>query len=155
VAIVATEVGVLLVNRMRCPLTDLAGTTLKAKGKLLIYHGTADPVFSSNYTQAWYDALRGRDSHASDYARVFFVPGMNHCGGGPATDQFDALTPLVAWVEKGTAPDSIVATVAPNNADRPATWSASRSRPLCAYPKKAILNSGATDLESASSFACQ
>jgi hypothetical protein len=79
-------------------------TTLKAKGKLLIYHGTADPVFSSNYTQAWYDALRGRDSHASDYARVFFVPGMNHCGGGPATDQFDSFTPWWPGSRRGRRP---------------------------------------------------
>jgi hypothetical protein len=129
--------------------------TLKAKGKLLVYHGTADPVFSSNYTRNWYDALRGGDPAAADYARFFLVPGMNHCAGGPATDAFDAFSALVAWVEQGKAPDSIEARVAPNNADKPAAWSASRSRPLCAYPKNARLKARATDLESASSFACE
>lgn len=132
--------------------TNLA--QLKAKGKLLVYHGTADPVFSSNHTRNWYESLRGADANAADYARVFLVPGMNHCGGGPATDSFDAFSALVDWVEKGTAPDNITATVAPGNTERPAGWSATRSRPLCAYPKRAALKSGATDLESASSFAC-
>ena len=39
------------------------------------------------------------------------VPGMNHCGSGPSTDQFDMLTPLVQWVEKGVAPDRVIANV--------------------------------------------
>jgi feruloyl esterase len=130
-------------------------TTVKAKGKLLVYHGTADPVFSSNYTRNWYDKLKSRDASAASHVRLFLVPGMNHCGGGMATDSFDAFTPLVDWVEKGAAPDSINATVASGNTDKPASWSATRSRPLCAYPNKAVLKTGATDLESASSFVRQ
>lgn len=129
--------------------------TLKAKGKLLVYHGTADPVFSSNHTASWYSRLQAKDASAASYARLFLVPGMNHCSGGPATDSFDAFTPLVEWVEKGSAPDTIIATVGAGNADKPVAWSSSRSRPLCAYPKHAVLKSGATDLESASSFMCQ
>ncbi|MEY2876350.1 MAG: hypothetical protein RLZZ373_3721, partial [Pseudomonadota bacterium] len=127
----------------------------KAKGKLLVYHGTADPVFSSNHTASWYSRLQAKDAAAASYARLFLVPGMTHCGGGPATDSFDAFTPLVEWVEKGSTPDTILATVGAGNADKPATWSSTRSRPLCAYPKHAVLKSGATDLESAASFACQ
>ena len=46
---------------------------------------------------------------ADAFARLFLVPGMNHCSGGPATDQFDMLAPLVAWVEQGKAPDSVTA----------------------------------------------
>ena len=85
---------------------------------------------------------------------------MNHCSGGPATDQFDMLTPLVNWVEKGQAPDSVVANVrgagnaAAVNTDVPATWSANRSRPLCAYPKVARYN-GTGDVERAGSFSCK
>ncbi len=130
-------------------------TTLKAKSKLIVYHGTGDPVFSSNDTTNWYNNLRAADASAASYARLFLVPGMNHCGGGPATDNFDMLTALVSWVEQGAAPDTVKATVATGNADKPAAWSSSRSRPLCAYPKKAMFVSGATDLESASSFSCQ
>jgi feruloyl esterase len=129
--------------------------TLKARAKLLVYHGTADPIFSSNDTRDWYDGLVRHDARAADYARLFLVPGMNHCGGGPATDDFDALSAVVDWVEQGTAPQRIVAKVAAANADRPSSWSAARSRPLCPYPQKAVLKTGATDLEAADSFVCQ
>jgi feruloyl esterase len=79
---------------------------------------------------------------------VFPVPGMNHCAGGPATDQFDAFSALVAWVEKGTAPDQIVAKAGPNT-----PWPG-RTRPLCAYPKVARYK-GAGSLEDAASFECR
>lgn len=129
--------------------------TLKRRAKLLVYHGAGDGVFSVNDTIRWYDTLRAADARASDYARLFVVPGMNHCGRGPATDRFDAFAALVDWVEKGVAPQQIVATVDPHNPDKPAAWSADRSRPLCAYPAKAVLRTGATDLENAASFICR
>ena len=125
-------------------------------GKLIVYHGTADPVFSPNDTIAWYDALAAGDAGSASYARLFLVPGMNHCAGGPATDRFNMLTALEDWVEKGTAPDSVQAGV--NAADPDviaAGWPATRTRPLCAYPKQAKLKAGATDTESAASFQCQ
>jgi len=84
------------------------------------------------------------------------VPGMNHCGGGPATDRFSMLPVLENWVERGVAPDVVVAGVNASDPDVIAKgWSAKRTRPLCAYPKQAMLKAGATDLESASSFVCQ
>jgi len=135
---------------------------LKNRGaKLLVYHGTSDPIFSSDDTTAWYESLRSANNgDAANFARFFRVHGMNHCSGGPATDQFDALTPLVNWVEKGQAPDALAATArgAGNaggvNADLPSAWSATRSRPLCAYPKVARYN-GTGDIEQAASFACR
>jgi Tannase and feruloyl esterase len=57
---------------------------------------------------------------------------MGHCGGGPSTDQFDPLPPLVDWVEYGIAPDKIIAS-GTNFTSAPTT----RSRPLCLYPKEA------------------
>jgi alpha-beta hydrolase superfamily lysophospholipase len=136
--------------------------TLKNRGaKMMVYHGTSDPIFSSDDTTAWYNALRSENAgDASNFARYYPVPGMNHCSGGPATDQFDMLTPLVNWVEKGQAPDSVLANVrgvgnaAAVNTDVPSTWSASRSRPLCAYPKVARYN-GSGDVESAANFSCK
>ncbi|MEO8057679.1 MAG: tannase/feruloyl esterase family alpha/beta hydrolase [Burkholderiales bacterium] len=131
-------------------------TTLKARGKLIVVHGTADPVFSPNDTMAWYDALNAADASAPSYARLFLVPGMNHCAGGPATDRFDMLTALENWVEKGTAPDAVRATVNATDPDVVAAgWPATRSRPLCAYPKQATLKTGATDTEDAASFECR
>lgn len=140
--------------------TDLS--TLKNRGgKILVYHGVSDAIFSVDDTAAWYDGLRAANGgDASNFARFFRVPGMGHCSGGPATDQFDMLTPLVAWVEQGQAPDSIVATArgAGNaggvNAELPAGWAADRTRPLCPYPQVARYN-GSGSLESADSFSCQ
>ncbi|MET0550596.1 MAG: tannase/feruloyl esterase family alpha/beta hydrolase, partial [Xanthomonas sp.] len=122
------------------------------------YHGTGDGIFSFADTAAWYDRLRATDADAASYARLFAVPAMAHCAGGPSTDQFDALTPLVAWVEQGQAPDAIVASArgsgsdAPN-AEVPASWSSQRSRPLCPYPQVARYVGG--DVEAASSFVCR
>lgn len=135
---------------------DLKFAALAARGKLIVVHGTSDPVFSANDTIAWYDALTASDPGAGRYARLFLVPGMNHCSGGPATDRFDLLTSLVNWVEHGVAPDTIVATVNPSDPDVVAAgWPATRSRPLCAYPKQAVLKAGASDTEVAASFQCQ
>ena len=131
-------------------------STLKKRGKLIVVHGTADPVFSPNDTMGWYDALKAADASAPDYARLFLVPGMNHCAGGPATDRFDMLTALENWVEKGTAPDAVVATVNAADPDVVAAgWPATRSRPLCAYPKQAMLKSGVSNTENAASFECR
>jgi len=137
-------------------------STLKSRGaKIMVYHGTSDPIFSSDDTTAWYDALRAANGgDASNFARFYRIPGMTHCSAGPATDQFDMLTPLVNWVENGQAPDSVIANVrgpgnlAGANPDIPATWSPSRSRPLCPYPTVARYN-GFGSLEIASSFVCQ
>ena len=136
-------------------------TPLRSRGaKVMAYHGTSDPIFSSDDTTAWYEALRATyDGNASDFARFYRVPGMTHCSGGPTTDQFDMLTPLVNWVEQGIAPDSVVATArgvgnaAGANADVPSTWAANRTRPLCAYPKVARYK-GTGSIEVADSFSC-
>jgi feruloyl esterase len=140
--------------------TDLGA--LKNRGaKMVVYHGTSDPIFSSDDTTAWYEGLRAANGgDASDFARFYRVPGMNHCSGGPSTDQFDILTPLMNWVEKGQAPDSVTASArgAGNsggaNADVPSTWSATRTRPLCAYPKVAVYK-GTGSMEDAANFSCQ
>ena len=118
-------------------------TTLQTRGaKMMVYHGVSDAIFSVNDSEASYKGVQSiHGTAAAGFARFFRVPGMGHCSGGPAADQFDMLTPLVNWVEKGHAPDTVIATArgAGNaggvNADVPATWAANRTRPLCAYPK--------------------
>jgi feruloyl esterase len=128
-------------------------------GRMIVYHGTSDPVFSSDDTAAWYERVQAANGgDASSFARYFPVPGMKHCAGGPATDQFDMLGALVDWVEQGKAPASVVAaargagTPVPN-AEVPSNWSAQRTRPLCPYPQVATYTGG--DTERASSFACK
>ena len=134
---------------------------LGARGaKMMIYHGTSDPIFSSDDTTAWYESLRTGGGRTSNSARFFRIPGMTHCSGGPATDQFDMLTPLVNWVEYGVAPESVVATArgannpAGANPDLPSNWAAGRNRPLCPYPQVARYK-GSGSLETAESFSCQ
>jgi len=134
-------------------------SALKTRGaKLMVYHGTSDPVFSSNDTTDWYQHLAATNGgDASNFARLYTVAGMNHCSGGPSADQFDMLTPMIAWVEQGTAPDSVIATArdasnAVPNPDVPTSWGAGRTRPLCPYPKVAHYKGG--DINAASSFAC-
>jgi pimeloyl-ACP methyl ester carboxylesterase len=137
-------------------------STLKNRGaKMMVYHGTADPIFSSDDTTAWYEALRtANNGDAGNFSRFFHVPGMNHCSSGPATDQFDMLTPLVDWVERGIVPASVRAQVRGTgnvggaNADVPASWSATRSRPLCPYPQVARYK-GTGSVELADSFECR
>lgn len=130
-------------------------------GKIIVYHGVSDPIFSVNDSEAWYKGLqRHHHGEAGRFARFFRVPSMGHCSGGPAVDQFDVITPIVNWVEHGQAPDSLIASARGTgnaggvNAEVPATWAANRTRPLCAYPKVAVYQ-GSGSLESASSFACQ
>jgi len=118
-------------------------------GKLIVPHGASDPVFSLNDTLAWYgevDAVNG--GSAADFVRVFPVPGMAHCFGGPATDRFDALSALMRWVERGSAPDRILATAGPTT-----PWPG-RTRPLCPYPKIARYT-GSGSIEKAANFRCQ
>lgn len=116
--------------------------------KLIVPHGVSDPVFSVNDTTAWYRELDARyDGKAGDFVRVFPVPGMGHCGNGPATDRFPAFQAMVAWVEQGTAPDRLVATA---GAQTP--WPG-RTRPLCPYPTYARYE-GTGNKEAAESFQC-
>jgi hypothetical protein len=137
-------------------------STLKNRGgKLIVYHGVSDPIFSVDDSETFFRGLRNaNDGDASNFARFFRVPGMGHCSGGPATDQFDALTALVAWVEQGNAPAQITASArGPGNAggvnaEVPAGWAADRTRPLCPWPQVARYR-GTGSLELAANFSCQ
>lgn len=95
---------------MKADSTDLSG--FKARGgKLIIVHGVSDPVFSIQDIVNWWNEVNALNGgQASQFVRLFAVPGMNHCAGGPSTDQFDAFAALVDWVEQGRPPDRIIAT---------------------------------------------
>ena len=129
--------------------TDLAGFK-QNNGRLIMYGGRADPAVSSFETIAYYDKVnQAQNGTAAQFVRLFLVPGMNHGAGGPATDRFDALTALEDWVERGVAPDSILAA-----ATNPGYFGvASRTRPLCAYPTWARYK-GTGDINVASNFNC-
>ncbi len=116
-------------------------------GKLILAHGMADGIFSPHESIDYYQRMQQAHGAATpDLARLFLIPGMGHCQGGAATDQWDGLGALVDWVEKGQAPQRITAmgsAVFPN-----------RTRPLCAYPGYAHYN-GLGDVEDAASFSCR
>lgn len=132
----------------------------KRGAKILTYHGVSDAVFSELDTRAWVDRVSSQVSNSGNVVRHFSVPSMSHCSGGPAADQFDALTPLVQWVEQGKAPQAIVASVrgvgnaGGVNAELPKDWAAKRTRPLCAYPAVAKYK-GNGSIEDAANFSCQ
>jgi feruloyl esterase len=123
-------------------------TFSSAGGKLLFYHGVSDPWFSALDTVGYYERLGASNGGADavlGWSRLFLVPGMGHCGGGAqALDRFDLLTPLVEWVEKGTAPNAVAA----SGRSFPG-----RTRPLCAYPQYARYK-GTGNSEDAVNFEC-
>lgn len=123
----------------------------KNGGKMLIYHGHADTSLSVNDSIAWWNAINTTaGGAAAGFVRLYTIPGMNHCTGGPSTDQFDVLGPLVNWVERGVAPDTITAT-----ASNPGYFGvAKRTRPLCPYPTWAHYN-GSGDINDAANFSCK
>ena len=87
--------------------TDLS--TFKARGgKMIIYEGVSDPVFSAHDIRDWYKKLVENMGNVDNFTRLFMVPGMNHCGGGPAMENFDALTALEKWTEENMALDCLV-----------------------------------------------
>jgi Tannase and feruloyl esterase len=121
----------------------------KHGGKLLMYHGWADPGIapenSVNYFTSVEDTVGGK-SKAANSIRLFMVPGMGHCRGGDGTDNFDSLSALASWVEANKAPDSIPASHRTKGV-------VDRTRPLCAYPQTAhYKGSGSTD--DAANFVC-
>src|SRR5258708_27624599 len=86
--------------------------------KLLVYHGFSDPALPAFRTIRHYEALARRTSGLDKLRknmRLFMVPGMHHCGGGPGPNLFDTLSVLEKWVEGGVAPDAIPATHFVNN----------------------------------------
>ena len=117
-------------------------------GKLMFFHGVSDAWFSSLDTIQYYERLAADNAATplANWSRLFLVPGMGHCNGGErTTDRFNMLEPLVSWVEKGMAPDRIIATGASVPGE---------SRPLCPYPAHAHYN-GTGDAKDAASYSCR
>ena len=82
-----------------------------------------------------------------DWFRLFMIPGMAHCGGGPGPNQFNTLAALERWRESGTPPDRVIAAHVTNNR-------VDRTRPLCAYPQVAVYK-GIGSINDAENFVCK
>jgi feruloyl esterase len=124
-------------------------------GKLLQYHGWADPDISPLNSVNYFESVAKFEgggtgkgiSRTQNFYRLFLVPGMNHCFGGAGTDTFDTLSTLEQWVEHGTAPDRIIASHATNGV-------VDMTRPLCAYPAHAVYK-GTGGTNDAANFSCK
>jgi feruloyl esterase len=118
-------------------------------GKLLMYTGWADPILPAQDVVDYYDDVTrtmGSAAHTTDFFRLFMVPGMGHCSGGPGTTQFDMLSALEQWVEQKKPPVTIPAAHTSHGVLQ-------RTRPLCMYPKIANwTGNGSTD--NAANFVC-
>ena len=126
---------------------DLAA--FKARGgKLLQYHGWNDQLISAENSVNYYSSVLGRmGSKEDDWYRLFMVPGMMHCGGGPGPNQFNAMGALERWRESGVAPDQITAHHVENNR-------VTMTRPLCPYPQVATYK-GTGSTNDDANFACK
>jgi feruloyl esterase len=154
-------------NRINSMNPDLSAFR-KRGGKLIQYHGWNDPSFAPADTPRYYaevvDLQSGPDrlQRAQGFYRLFMVPGMAHCYGGEGPINFggldhassaaidaqhDVLAALDLWVEKGVAPDSIIATQVADDKQP------QRQMPLCPWPKVAAYLGG--DANNASSFVCR
>ncbi|REG83808.1 tannase/feruloyl esterase family alpha/beta hydrolase [Marinomonas pollencensis] len=124
----------------------------KNGGKMLVFHGNSDPVFSVNATIDWYQKLTvNQQGLADSFVRLYRVPGLPHGDGGMSLGRFDTLLPLMQWVEKNQVPERIMATAGIHNPEVTNRMMALQ-RPLCPYPRTAIYRQG--DVRLASSFAC-
>ena len=119
----------------------------KRGGKLILAHGWSDPAINPQMSIDYFEAVRRRDESAAQYLRLFMMPGVLHCGGGTGCDVADWYSVISNWVERGDAPDRVVAKkLGPDGR-------AIRTRPLCAYPRRASYNGkGSTDDQA--SFSC-
>jgi feruloyl esterase len=117
-------------------------------GKLLMYHGWADPQVPAQNTVRYFNEVVKTTGKGvvGKSIQLYMVPGMNHCAGGPGTDTFDKMGAIEHWVETGRAPEQIIAShVKDGKADR--------TRPLCPYPQVAqYKGTGSTD--DAANFVC-
>jgi hypothetical protein len=118
----------------------------KSGGKLLMTYGWADQILQPLMGVEYYEEVEKRNRNAREFARLFMVPGMAHCAGGNGPDRMDAVTAVIDWVEKGKAPDTLLASKVTNT-------QVVRTRPLCAYPQVARY-SGTGSIDDAANFRC-
>ncbi|HSV34755.1 MAG TPA: tannase/feruloyl esterase family alpha/beta hydrolase, partial [Ramlibacter sp.] len=129
-------------------------------GKVIMYHGWNDNLIMPQGTVRYYERVLQAVSSSADFSRLYMVPGMGHCGGGPGANEFgqrssgavpmepktDIFRALMAWSEKGQAHADITAS-------RIVSAAVAQTRPLCPYPQVAkYKGSGSTD--DAANFTC-
>jgi hypothetical protein len=119
----------------------------KRGGRLILWHGWSDPGIMPEGTVDYYEKVaKGNFEDTREFARLFMAPGVGHCAGGVGPQPQGMFDALVKWVEKGQAPDTILAS-------KPLPDGGVRTRPLCPYPAVAkYKGTGSTD--EAANFQC-
>ncbi|MBI2821085.1 MAG: tannase/feruloyl esterase family alpha/beta hydrolase [Acidobacteria bacterium] len=120
---------------------DLSRYLKNKKGKLLIWDGWGDSepmILVDYYKEMVATTFNGDWTAAGDKVRLFLAPGMGHCGGGPGPNEWDKLAPLVEWVEKGKAPDYIVAVHRSDRRGDTSNLPVDNERKLCPFPQHAV-----------------
>ena len=129
---------------------DLKGLQSRG-GKLILYHGWSDPALSPLATIDYYESVIAKmgAKDAASFTRLYMVPGMQHCAGGPGPNSFGAQmrAALEHWVEQKKAPQAIIASHATNG-------KVDRIRQLCPYPQVAKYK-GSGSIDDAANFACR
>ena len=134
---------------MNATSTDLGAFKRKGR-KMLLWHGWSDPALTPLATIRYYEQVEARDANVRDYARLFMMPGMLHCIGGPGPDTADWTEAIDAWVESGQAPDRVIARKTVGGPGGNVT----RTRPLCPYPQHATYT-GSGSIDAAENFVCR
>jgi feruloyl esterase len=116
-------------------------------GKLIQYHGFSDPDITPLSSINYYESVAKTMPGSDNFYRLFLVPGMQHCQGGPGPSKFDMVSALEQWVEHGTAPERVVAS------HLTASGAVDRTRPLCPYPLEAQWK-GSGSSDDAQNFSC-
>lgn len=136
-------------------------------GKLIVYHGWQDELVSPIDSLMYFDRLTGGSKRKAEFARLFMLPGVSHCAGGPGFDRIggspdnpiagaeeDLIVALDRWVETGRAPETVVAAKGPSGRGVDAQPPIGPGRRLiCAYPRIARYD-GKGDPNRAESYSC-
>ncbi len=120
----------------------------KRDGRIIFWTGWSDHLITAFGTVDYYEKLTAADPDADEYSRLYMLPGMFHCAGGPAPDRTDWLEAIRAWVEDGKAPERLV------SLQLDESGRVSRTRPICPYPQVASYR-GEGDPDDEASFACK
>ena len=116
-------------------------------GKIVYWTGWSDLALPPQGTIDYFERVKARDPRADEYARLYMLPGVLHCAGGPGPDRVDWVDVIRAWVEEGRAPGPLVA------AKLDVMGEAVLTRPVCPYPEIAVYD-GVGDASNEASFSC-
>ena len=117
-----------------------------AGGKLILWHGWSDAALTAHGSIDYFEAAERLDPAVREHFRLYLLPGVYHCSGGPGPDRVDWLAALQAWVEEGEAPDRLTGFKVESE-------SVSKARPVCVYPERAEFTGG--DPNEAASYTCR